>query len=41
MPKQEKQILQNVKSASSQHNLLKSYEYKAITLNPDVISTFT
>jgi hypothetical protein len=39
MPKQEKQILRNIKSASSQHNLLKSY--KAITLNPEVLPTFT
>jgi hypothetical protein len=39
MPKQEKKILQNIKSESRQNNLLKSY--KAITLNPEVLPTFT
>jgi len=39
MPKQEKHILQNVKTASSQHNLFKFY--KAITLNSEVLPTFT
>jgi hypothetical protein len=39
MPKQEEQILPNVKSACIQHILLESY--KTITLNPEVFPTFT
>lgn len=39
LSKKNKSYRKNVKNASSQLNLLKSY--KAITLNPEVLPTFT